>query len=131
MLIITGLVIDLGGAPNHQRLGFTVSNLINIFAQVSKPTYFFLLSQYWKNPGALAGLGLEPKHIGLDRFLGMLSVIVGAAFSFQGMELVAVAAAETESPRRNIAKAVRRVFWRILIFYVCPHTVYFAFVCPD
>lgn len=28
------------------------------------------------------------------------------------------AAAETESPRRNIAKAVRRVFWRILIFYV-------------
>lgn len=46
--------------------------------------------QYWRNPGALAPAGLEPKHIGLDRFLGMLSVIVQAAFSFQGMELVAV-----------------------------------------
>lgn len=28
------------------------------------------------------------------------------------------AASETESPRRNIGKAVRRVFWRILVFYV-------------
>jgi amino acid transporter len=45
-------------------------------------------------------------------------VIVQAAFSFQGMELVAIAASETESPRRNIAKAVRRVFYRILIFYM-------------
>lgn len=34
------------------------------------------------------------------------------------MEVVAVSAAETESPRRNIAKAVRRVFYRILFFYV-------------
>lgn len=29
------------------------------------------------------------------------------------------AASETESPRRNVVKAVRRVFWRIFIFYIC------------
>lgn len=91
-------------------------------------------SQYWKNPGALAGAGLV-KNVNTDRFLGILTVIVQAAFSFQAMELVAMcvirhfvislsqsfqnsAASETESPRRNIAKAVRRVFWRIFIFYV-------------
>jgi len=34
------------------------------------------------------------------------------------MELVVIAASETESPRRNIAKAVRRVFYRILVFYI-------------
>ncbi|OCH96296.1 general amino acid permease 1 [Obba rivulosa] len=96
LLIITGLVVDLGGGPDHQRIGF----------------------RYWKNPGPVAGAGLEPKHPPLDRFLGILSVIIQAAFSFQGMELVAVAASETESPRRNIAKAVRRVFWRILVFYI-------------
>lgn len=28
------------------------------------------------------------------------------------------AASETESPRRNITKAVHRVFYRIIIFYV-------------
>ncbi|PSS35352.1 hypothetical protein PHLCEN_2v1689 [Hermanssonia centrifuga] len=95
-LIIVGLVIDLGGAPDHDRRGF----------------------RYWNNPGPFAGSGLEPNHIGLDRFLGMLSVLVQAAFSFQGMELVAVAASETESPRRNIAKAVRRVFYRIVVFYL-------------
>lgn len=95
-LILLGLVIDLGGAPDHDRRGF----------------------RYWKNPGAVAGAGLEPNHIGLDRFIGILSVLVQAAFSFQGMELVAIAASETESPRRNIAKAVRRVFFRIAMFYV-------------
>jgi amino acid transporter len=34
------------------------------------------------------------------------------------MELVAIAASETESPRRNITKAVHRVLYRIIIFYV-------------
>ncbi|KDQ61937.1 hypothetical protein JAAARDRAFT_31430 [Jaapia argillacea MUCL 33604] len=95
-LILVGLIIDLGGGPNHQRLGF----------------------RYWKNPGAFNGAGLEPQRVQLDRFLGFLSVIVQAAFSFQGMELVAIAASETRSPRRNIARAVRRVFYRICIFYI-------------
>ncbi|OSD05392.1 general amino acid permease 1 [Trametes coccinea BRFM310] len=107
ILIITGLVIDLGGGPNHQRLGFHVTELTPC-----------LKSQYWKHPGPLNGAGLEPNHPSLDRFLGILSVLVQAAFSFQGMELVAIAASETVSPRRNIAKAVRRVFWRILLFYL-------------
>ncbi|KAH9951089.1 general amino acid permease 1 [Amylocystis lapponica] len=95
-LILAGLIIDLGGGPDHDRIGF----------------------RYWKNPGAVAPAGLVPNHIGVDRFIGILTVIVQAAFSFQGMELVAIAASETESPRRNIAKAVRRVFWRIVIFYI-------------
>jgi len=34
------------------------------------------------------------------------------------VELVAIAASETESPRRNIAKAVQRVFYRIALFYI-------------
>jgi amino acid transporter len=31
---------------------------------------------------------------------------------------VAVAAAETESPRRNIGIAVRRIFWKIFTLYM-------------
>jgi amino acid transporter len=41
-----------------------------------------------------------------------MGTIVQAAFSYSGMELVAITASETENPRRNVAKAVRRVFWR-------------------
>ena len=55
---------------------------------------------------------------GLGRFLGLFSVIIQASFTFQGVELVAVAAAETESPRRNIGIAVRRVFWKIISLYM-------------
>ncbi|KAH7312788.1 amino acid permease-domain-containing protein, partial [Rhizoctonia solani] len=34
-----------------------------------------------------------------------------AAFSFIGTEIVAVTVGEAENPRRNIPKAIRRVFW--------------------
>ncbi|KAL4062542.1 general APC amino acid permease [Scleroderma citrinum] len=95
-LIVTGLVIDLGGAPTKDRLGF----------------------RYWKNPGVFARAHLIQHNVDLDRFLGVVSVIVQAAFSFQGMEIAAIAASETESPRRNIAKAIRKSFFRILIFYI-------------
>lgn len=73
-LVIGGLVIDLGGGPDHERIGF----------------------RYWRTPGAVAGSGLEPKHIHLDRFLGIVGVLVQAAFSFQGMELVAVSVRSTD-----------------------------------
>jgi len=45
--------------------------------------------QYWKNPGPIAGAGLV-SNVNTDRFLGILSVLVQAAFSFQGLELVAM-----------------------------------------
>lgn len=94
-LLLAGLVIDLGGGPNHDRIGF----------------------RYWKDPGALARAGLV-SNINTDRFLAIMSVIIQAAFSFTSMELVAIAASETESPRRNIGKAVNRVVYRIVVFYV-------------
>jgi amino acid transporter len=71
--------------------------------------------RYWKHPGAI-NTYLEPG--GLGRFLAILGVLVQAAFSFQGVELVAIAASETRNPRYNIKRAVKRVFFRILIFYV-------------
>ncbi|TCD68026.1 hypothetical protein EIP91_011637 [Steccherinum ochraceum] len=95
-LILVGLIIDLGGGPDHDRRGF----------------------RYWKHPGAVAPAGLVLYNIGLDRFVAILNQIVQAGFSFQGMELVAIAASETQNPRRNISKAVRRVFWRVLLFYI-------------
>ncbi|KAJ7068002.1 amino acid permease [Mycena amicta] len=53
-LIILGIVLDLGGGPNHDRIGF----------------------RYWKNPG------------------------------------------EAKNPRRNLPKAIKRVYIRILLFYI-------------
>ncbi|UYZ83222.1 amino acid permease [Entomomonas sp. E2T0] len=55
-------------------------------------------------------------------FVGGFSAIIGVAmivgFSFQGTELVGIAAGESENPGKNIPIAIRRIFWRILLFYV-------------
>ncbi|OCT49658.1 putative proline-specific permease put4 [Cladophialophora carrionii] len=92
-LILLMFIITLGGAPNHDRIGF----------------------RYWDNPGPM----LEYLETGaLGRFLAFWKVFIQATFSYGGSEMVVVAAGECENPRRNIPKAVRRVFWRIAIFYV-------------
>lgn len=51
-------------------------------------------------------------------FAAMMSVFVVAGFSFQGTEIVGLAAAETANPEKNVPKAINTVFWRILIFYI-------------
>ncbi len=51
--------------------------------------------------------------------LSILSVFMIAGFSFQGTELVGVAAGESKNPKKNVPKAIKQVFWRILLFYIC------------
>ncbi|KAI1298990.1 hypothetical protein EDD11_006585 [Mortierella claussenii] len=51
-------------------------------------------------------------------FGGILGVFLVAGFSFQGTELIGIAAGESENPRKNVPKAIKQVFWRILLFYV-------------
>lgn len=51
-------------------------------------------------------------------FLTILGVFITAGFSFQGTEIVGVAAGESENPQKNVPKATRSIFWRILLFYV-------------
>ncbi|CDN43958.1 hypothetical protein BN871_DW_00240 [Paenibacillus sp. P22] len=50
--------------------------------------------------------------------LAVMGVFAAAGFSFQGTELVGVAAGESENPRRNVPRAIRTIFWRILLFYM-------------
>ncbi|KAJ5706563.1 hypothetical protein N7488_006364 [Penicillium malachiteum] len=92
-LMLLMFIITLGGSPNHDRIGF----------------------RYWQNPGVM-NTYLETGSLG--QFLAFWKVFIQATFSYGGSEMVVVAAGETENPRRNIPKAVRRVFWRIAIFYV-------------
>ena len=91
-LILYAFIADLGGNPNHDRLGF----------------------RYWKSPGYMPPTTASGNA---GQFLSFFSTLVNAAFSYGGVETVAIAAGESEDPRRNIPKAVRRIFWRILAFY--------------
>ncbi|TRX93258.1 hypothetical protein FHL15_005837 [Xylaria flabelliformis] len=92
-LIILGLIIDLGGIPGTPAIG----------------------GRFWRDPGPFV------EHIAVGHFgefLGFWSVMTGAVFSFAGVESLAMAAAETRNPRRAIPAACKRVFLRIVIFYV-------------
>ncbi|CAJ2510481.1 Uu.00g132900.m01.CDS01 [Anthostomella pinea] len=92
-LIILGLMIDLGGVPGTPRIGFA----------------------YWRNPGPF----VENIATGdWGRFLGYWSVMTSAVFSFAGVESLAMAAAETHNPQQAIPAACKRVFIRIVIFYM-------------
>ncbi|RMC96167.1 amino acid permease [Aquitalea palustris] len=52
---------------------------------------------------------------GMAAFVSV-SMIVG--FSFQGTELIGVAAGESSHPAQTIPRAVKQIFWRILMFYM-------------
>ncbi|MER2000779.1 MAG: amino acid permease, partial [Lysinibacillus sp.] len=56
-----------------------------------------------------------PFHGGIFTIFGVFLV---AGFSFQGTEMLGVTAGETDNPAKNIPKAVKSVFWRILLFYI-------------
>lgn len=88
------LVLVCGGGPTHDAYGF----------------------RYWHNPGPLVQyLGISGS---LGRFLGFWTTLSNAVYAYSGVENISVAAAETQSPRRNIPIAAKRIFWRVLLFYV-------------
>ncbi|PWN42661.1 amino acid permease [Ceraceosorus guamensis] len=92
-LIIFGLIVNLGGVPGTERIGF----------------------RYWENPGPF----VEYVAAGAwGRFLGYWSCMGAAVFSFAGTESIAMAAAETRNPSRALPRACKRVFARVLLFYV-------------
>jgi len=104
-LIILGIVIFFGGAPDHTRLGF----------------------YYWQTPGAF-----NPYLVGgnTGRFLGFWTALVRSGFAFiLSPELVAIAAGESEAPRRNIPKAASRFVYRLIFFY-CVGSLVISVICP-
>lgn len=108
-LIIFGLVYDLGGISGQERIGF----------------------RYWRDPGAF-GQGYYYVGTAAGRFVsdalrfetlvdaqcGFWLTLINAVFAFSGVESLAIAAAETKNPRRNVPRAAKNVFIRVFVFYV-------------
>ncbi|EAG1645824.1 amino acid permease [Listeria monocytogenes] len=51
-------------------------------------------------------------------FFAILGTFLSAGFSFQGTEMVGIAAGESATPETSVPKAIKQVFWRILLFYI-------------
>ena len=93
-LVVVAIVITSGGGPNGDPIGF----------------------KYWYEPGAWTNYNGITGSTG--HFLGVLSALINASFSFIGVETVVISAAESINPHRDIPKSARRVTLRIGLFYI-------------
>ncbi|WP_319020592.1 amino acid permease [Brevibacterium aurantiacum] len=64
-----------------------------------------------------------PETIFADGFMptglpGVAAGLLVVAFAFGGIEIVAVAAAETANPSRSVTQAIKTIVWRILFLYI-------------
>ena len=77
------------------------------------------------NDGGFFAKGLLSSD-GKGGFQGLFSAIALIMFSFGGLELIGITAAEAENPEKTIPKATNQVIYRILIFYVGALVILFA-----
>ena len=105
-LLILSFILFWGGGPKGGRLGF----------------------HYWKDPGAANPLILTGST-GL--FISFWQTFVSSVFPFTfAPELIVVTGGEMESPRRNLPKASKRYFYRLIIFY-CLSVLAIGVICPS
>lgn len=91
---IMALVITCGGGPSGEAIGF----------------------RYWKDPGPF----VQFLNIGgaAGQFAGFWTTFNNALYAYASIETISLAAAETQNPRRAIPMAAKRIFFRIIIFYI-------------
>ncbi|MEV8015217.1 amino acid permease [Streptomyces sp. NPDC086554] len=117
MLVFTGA--NLAAVKNFGEFEFWFAAL-KVFAIVA----FLVL-------GLLAIFGVLPDTdpVGLTNLTGhggflpngwdgVISGVLAVVFAFGGLEVVTIAAAESDDPVRSVARAVRSAVYRILFFYV-------------
>ncbi|KAF3924566.1 hypothetical protein ABW21_db0209585 [Orbilia brochopaga] len=93
-------------------IGFIITGIVINCGGVPTDDRGYIGGQYWSDPGAF-------RH----GFKGFCSVFVTAGFAFAGTELVGLAAAEADNPRKSIPTATKQVFWRISLFYIVGLTI--------
>lgn len=112
---------------------FSIIKVIAIIAMIIFGTYLLIsgsggsqasINNLW-NDGGFFPKGLFSKNEA-GGFEGLLTALALIMFSFGGLELIGITAAEAENPEKNIPKATNQVIYRILIFYVGALVILFS-----
>ncbi|WP_457318936.1 amino acid permease [Stenotrophomonas sp. P5_B8] len=127
MLFFTA--INLLGVKNFGEFEFWFA-ILKVVAIVAFILIGIALLLGWLPDVASPGLSNFTGHGGFapKGLAGVGAALLVVVFAFGGTEIVAVAAAETEDPERSIARAIRTVAWRILVFYIGSLSVIIAVV---
>lgn len=139
-LIASALVMQYW-FPNVQEILWCALFFIAIFLLNILSVKSYGESQYWLSlikvaaiivfiiAGVFIIVGLDHAHraIGFHNWTkghfhgglaGLFEVFLLSGFAFQGTELIGVAAGEAKDPQKSIPRAVKQIFWRILLFYI-------------
>ncbi|WEK18995.1 MAG: amino acid permease [Candidatus Pedobacter colombiensis] len=112
---------------------FSIIKVVAIIAMIVFGVYLLFsgnggqqasIQNLWNNGGFF------PKGLfsadGKGGFQGLFAAIALIMFSFGGLELIGITAAEAEQPEKTIPKATNQVIYRILIFYVGALVILFS-----
>jgi aromatic amino acid transport protein AroP len=95
---------------------FAIVKVVAVVAMILFGGYL-LVSDHAGPQASLSNLwshgGFFPNGVG-----GLVAAMAGIMFSFGGLELVGITAAEASDPGRTIPQATNQVIYRILLFYI-------------
>ncbi|MCW3464227.1 amino acid permease [Chitinophaga nivalis] len=112
---------------------FSIIKVVAIIAMIIFGVYLLLsgsggaqasIENLWNDGGFFPKGLLTPD--GKGGYQGLFSAIALIMFSFGGLELIGITAAEADKPEKTIPKATNQVIYRILIFYVGALIILFA-----
>ena len=124
-LVINALNLGSVKMFGEAEFWFSIIKVIAILAMIVFGTYLLIsgtggeqatISNLWSN-GGFFPKGWLSENSG-NGYQGLLAAMALIMFSFGGLELIGITAAEAENPEKNIPKATNQVIYRILIFYV-------------
>ena len=104
--------------------GFGESEFLFSLVKVVAIIFFIIIGLYMIGKIMLDPMQSITKNwtIAEAPFVGGFNALIGVAmiagFSFQGTEMVGVAAGESKDPKKTIPIAIKQIFWRILLFYI-------------
>ena len=125
-IIIT--LVNLGNVKFYGESEFWLS-IIKVAAVVSMIIFgIFLL--FTADANSTASFSNLWTHGGFfpNGFEGLFFMLAFLMFAFGGIELIGMAAAEADNPKKTIPKAINQVVFRILIFYVGSLTILLSLV---
>lgn len=116
MAVFTGVNLIHVGALGETEFWFALLKVAAVIALIVTGVLLLVGVMPEPSPGLenlTAHGGFMPTGI-----TGVAAALLVVVFAFGGTELVTIAAAESDHPRENIARAIRTILVRILVFYV-------------
>jgi L-asparagine transporter-like permease len=127
--IISAVNIAAVKIYGEMEFAFSIVKITAICTMILAGGYILFFNPSLVTGATIKNLWLAPSigiHAGDSTFsgffphglMGLIMALPIITFSFGGLELVGITAAETENPKATIPKAVNQVVLRILIFYI-------------